>query len=99
LSHGLQDTPAVDVREHDIEDHQIKVIGHRELMAIEAIACEHDLIPCFPEALLKVIPSLDLVFNNKQSHDFLGMDTYADAGCIRGVTLQVSCVYDCASSG
>jgi hypothetical protein len=68
ISQRTHDAPAIDIRQHDIQDHQIVGLAHGQVVSVQSVTRQIHDEPCLHETLADVIRRLVLVFNDQQLH-------------------------------
>ena len=62
------DIPAVHIRQHDVEDQQIVIAGHRQVIAVEAVIGQVDDEAGLGEPFGQVLSGFLLIFDNQNLH-------------------------------
>lgn len=65
---GFQNPPTIDVRQHHIQNNEIEIFGHCQVMPIQTIARERSHKTCLIQALRQIIPGFGFVFYYQYAH-------------------------------
>ena len=68
VAQGLQDLPAIQPRQHDVQDHQVVLTLQSQMQPVCAVRHKVRNVSRFGQSLPEVLPRLGLVFNNQYLH-------------------------------